>query len=56
MIFEKRDEFETLFQNLLHFIKQEIKFVERLEAILQQDSALFDLLKQKNWRLYYSTV
>lgn len=45
MTFEERNEFETLFQNLLHFIKQETKFVERLEAILQQGSAFLDLLK-----------
>ena len=45
MTFKEHDEFETLFQDLLHLIEQETKLVEGLGAMLQQGSTLFDLLK-----------
>lgn len=45
MTLEERDEFETLFQDLSYLIEQGTKLVEGLGAILQQGSALLDLLK-----------
>lgn len=46
MILEERNEFETLFENLLHFIEQRNKLIEGSKAVLYQGLALLNSLKQ----------